>query len=118
MYRIQTKGYDAKEKLVIARKCMLPKIREQMNFTEEDVAISDDVIQYIISNDTWTQQEQGVRNMKRSLEILHILHFLPQNALICLFARSLESRQDTDDGDWRGQQGEGAKLRGWDVCTS
>lgn len=71
MYRIQTKGYDAKEKLVIARKYMLPKIREQVNFTEEDVIISDDVIQYIISNDTWTQQEQGVRNMKRCLEIIH-----------------------------------------------
>jgi ATP-dependent Lon protease len=71
MYRIQTKGYDAKEKLVIARKYMLPKIREQVNFTEEDVVISDDVIQYIISNDTWTQQEQGVRNMKRCLEIIH-----------------------------------------------
>merc|ERR1719152_735809 len=65
MYRIQTKGYDAKEKLVIARKYMLPKIREQVNFSEEDVVISDEVIQYIISNETWTQQEQGVRNMKR-----------------------------------------------------
>ena len=71
MYRIQTKGYDAKEKLVIARKYMLPKIREQVNFSEEDVVISDEVIQYIISNETWTQQEQGVRNMKRCLEIIH-----------------------------------------------
>ena len=71
MYRIQTKGYDAKEKLVIARKYMLPKIREQVNFTEHDVVISDEVIQYIISNETWTQQEQGVRNMKRCLEIIH-----------------------------------------------
>ena len=71
MYRIQTKGYDAKEKLVIARKYMLPKIREQVNFTEEDVIISDEIIQYIISNEMWTQQEQGVRNMKRCLEIIH-----------------------------------------------
>ena len=30
MYRIQTKGYDLKEKQIIARNYMLPKIREQV----------------------------------------------------------------------------------------
>jgi ATP-dependent Lon protease len=34
MYRIQTKGYDTKEKVIIARKHLLPKIREQVSFTE------------------------------------------------------------------------------------
>ena len=71
MYRIQTKGYDAKEKLVIARKHLLPKIREQVKFTEEEVIIPDDTIQYIVSSQNLTNDESGVRNLKRCLEIIH-----------------------------------------------
>jgi len=71
MYRIQTKGYDAKEKLIIARDYLLPKIREQVNFTEEEVIIPDETIQYIISNKALTKDESGVRNLKRCLEIIH-----------------------------------------------
>ena len=70
MYRIQTKGYENKEKMIISRKHLLPKIREQINFTEEDVMISDEVLQYIIGND-FCKDEQGVRNLKRCLEIIH-----------------------------------------------
>ena len=71
MYRIQTKGYDAKEKTIIARKYLLPKIREQVCFTEEDVIIPDDTIQYIVGNTSLTNNEPGVRNLKRCLEIIH-----------------------------------------------
>ena len=71
MYRIQTKGYSSKEKMVIAKKYMLPKIRQQVNFKEEDVIIQDDALEYLISNVKFSQNEQGVRNLKRSLEIIH-----------------------------------------------
>jgi ATP-dependent Lon protease len=71
MYRIQTKGYSFKEKMVIAKKYMLPKIREQVNFKEEDIIIPDDSLEYLISNTKFSQNEQGVRNLKRSLEIIH-----------------------------------------------
>jgi len=71
MYRIQTKGYDAKDKTIIARKYLLPKIREQVNFKEEDVIIPDDTIQYIASTSALTNSEAGVRNLKRCLEIIH-----------------------------------------------
>jgi len=71
MYRIQTKGYDAKEKLIIARNFLLPKIREQVNFTEQDVIIPDETIQYIISNSDLSKGEDGVRNLKRCLEIIY-----------------------------------------------
>jgi len=71
MYRIQTKGYDAKEKTIIARKYLLPKIREQVCFTEEEVIILDDIIQYIVGNTSLTNNEPGVRNLKRCLEIIH-----------------------------------------------
>ena len=71
MYRIQTKGYDVKEKTIIAKKYLLPKIREQVNFNEGDIVIPDDVIQYIVTNEKLTQKEEGVRNLKRCLEIIH-----------------------------------------------
>jgi len=71
MYRIQTKGYDAKEKGVIARQFLLPKIREQVSFSENDIIIPDETLQFIISNQSMTMNEAGVRNMKRCLEIIH-----------------------------------------------
>jgi ATP-dependent Lon protease len=71
MYRIETKGYDAKEKVIIARNYLLPKIREQVNFKEEEVIIPDETLQYIISNASLTNGEAGVRNLKRCLEIIH-----------------------------------------------
>ena len=71
MYRIQTKGYESKEKIIIARDYLLPKIREQVNFAEGDVIIPDDTIQYIVSSTYLTKNESGVRNLKRCLEIIH-----------------------------------------------
>ena len=71
MYRIQTKGYDSKEKLIIAKDYLLPKIREQVSFTADEVIIPDETIQYIISNKALTKDEAGVRNLKRCLEIIH-----------------------------------------------
>ena len=69
MYRIHTKGYDSKEKLVISNQYLLPKIREQVKFNQEDIIIPDDTISYIIEN--YCNKEHGVRNMKRCLEIIY-----------------------------------------------
>ena len=71
MYRIQTKGYDCKEKIVIARNYLLPKIREQVNFLEKDIIITDEIIQYIVQTEGFTKKEDGVRNLKRCLEIIY-----------------------------------------------
>jgi len=71
MYRIQTKGYETKEKVTISRKYLLPKIREQVKFNEDDIIIPDDTIEYIASNKDFTKEESGVRNLKRCLEIIH-----------------------------------------------
>lgn len=68
MYKISVKGYDVKEKIVIAKKYLLPKIYEQINFKKEDIIIHDDMIKYIIDN--YTDTEDGVRNLKRCLEII------------------------------------------------
>ena len=69
MYRVQTKGYDAKEKIVIANQYLLPKIREQVRFEESDIVIPDETMKHIIS--LHTEGEQGVRNLKRCLEIIY-----------------------------------------------
>jgi ATP-dependent Lon protease len=71
MYCIQTAGYDVAQKVVIAKQYLLPKIRAQVNFREGDVVIPDEVLRYIISNERITQKEDGVRNLKRCLEIIH-----------------------------------------------
>lgn len=68
MYKISVKGYHVKEKIVIAKKYLLPKIYEQINFNKEDIIINDDIIKYIIDN--YTDAEDGVRNLKRCLEII------------------------------------------------
>jgi ATP-dependent Lon protease len=69
MYRIQTKGYNQKQKTQIANNYLLPKIREQVRFNTDEIIIPDDVIQYLV--DTHCNKEDGVRNLKRCLEIIH-----------------------------------------------
>ena len=69
MYRIQTKGYDIKEKIVISDSHVLPKIREQVKFSKEDVIIPEETVRHVISN--YCDKEDGVRNLKRCLEIIH-----------------------------------------------
>ena len=69
MYRIQTKGYNQKQKTQIANNYLLPKIREQVRFNIDEIIIPDEVIQYLV--DTHCNKEDGVRNLKRCLEIIH-----------------------------------------------
>jgi ATP-dependent Lon protease len=69
MYRIQTKGYNQKQKTQIANNYLLPKIREQVKFNIDEIIIPDEVIQYLV--DTHCNKEDGVRNLKRCLEIIH-----------------------------------------------
>ena len=71
MYRITTKGYDKKEKQIIARDFLLPKIREQVCFKSDELIIPNETLEEIISNETISQGEEGVRNLKRCLEIIH-----------------------------------------------
>ena len=69
MYRIMTKGYDQAEKITIASDFLLPKIQEQVRFSKDDVIFSPAILEYIIMN--YTDKEDGVRNLKRCLEIIH-----------------------------------------------
>ena len=69
MYKIETTGYKTKDKLIIAKDYLLPKIREEIKFTSESIVFSDDVLEYIIND--FTEKEDGVRNLKRCLEIVY-----------------------------------------------
>jgi len=69
MYRIQTKGYNQKQKTVISNNYLLPRIREQVKFNKEDIVIPDETIHHLI--DIYCNKEDGVRNLKRCLEIIH-----------------------------------------------
>ena len=69
MYRILTKGYNQKQKAIISNSYLLPKIREQVKFENEDIRIPDETIHYIIEN--LCGKEDGVRNLKRCLEIIY-----------------------------------------------
>ena len=69
MYRIGTKGYSVKEKKIIVEDYLLPKIREQMKFEKGDIEISEEVLKYII--DRYTNEEKGVRNLKRCIETIY-----------------------------------------------
>ena len=69
MYKIKTNGYDKKQKVIIANQYLLPRIREQVNFDEATIVIPDESLQYII--DTHCAKEEGVRNLKRCLEIIY-----------------------------------------------
>jgi ATP-dependent Lon protease len=69
MYRIKTKGYSQKEKTNISKRYLLPKICEQVRFTNSEIIIPEPTIHYIIDNHC--NKEDGVRNLKRCLEIIH-----------------------------------------------
>jgi ATP-dependent Lon protease len=69
MYRIQTKGYNQKQKTQIANNYLLPKIREQVRFNTDEIIIPDEIVHYLV--DTHCNKEDGVRNLKRCLEIIH-----------------------------------------------
>jgi ATP-dependent Lon protease len=69
MYRIQTKGYNQKQKTTISNNYLLPKICEQVKFEIGEIVIPDDSVHYIIDN--YCDKEDGVRNLKRCLEIIY-----------------------------------------------
>ena len=69
MYRIKTKGYDKKDKKIIAGKYLIPKIEKNINFKKDEIIIPEETIEYI--SEKYTQGEKGVRNLKRCLEIIY-----------------------------------------------
>ncbi len=66
MYVINTKGYNTKEKIKICSEYILPELYETYLFKREEIIITDEILEYIISK--YTEKEEGVRNLKRCIE--------------------------------------------------
>ena len=81
MYRIETKGYDSKDKIIIAKNYLIPAIEKNIGFNEGEIVIDDDALKFIIKE--YTDEEKGVRNFKRCLEILftklNLYRLMPPN---------------------------------------
>jgi hypothetical protein len=69
MYRIHTNGYTKRDKTQIAQKYLIPKIQTEVAFKPDQIIILDETIEYIVEHHT--QKEDGVRNLKRCLEIIY-----------------------------------------------
>ena len=65
MVVIDLKGYDVKQKTVIAEQYLLPAALKEVNLTEK-VAISKEILVKIIED--YAKDEKGVRELKRSIE--------------------------------------------------
>lgn len=62
---IKASGYNQNDKIQICKKHMIPKILEEYAFKPDDIVFDDEIIRHIISI---TEDEEGVRKLKRSLE--------------------------------------------------
>ncbi len=59
-------GYSTEEKIKISQNHLLPEIMKDIGFNKEDILFDEPSITYIIEK--YTNEEQGVRNMKRCFE--------------------------------------------------
>jgi ATP-dependent Lon protease len=69
MVCVETFGYKKNEKTIISKNYLIPKIIKQVNIKPDDIVFNDETIHYIIDN--YTQQEEGVRNLKRCFELIY-----------------------------------------------
>jgi hypothetical protein len=117
MYRIHTKGYSVTDKQTIARQHLMPTIRQQLRFTSDDITVPDETVDFVVKH--LTQSEDGVRNLKRCLEIIHsklnLLRFTDPTAFFKdlkqpltfpivvtpALAEQLIKRDEQDTGAWR-----------------
>jgi ATP-dependent Lon protease len=65
MVTIKASGYNQTDKIEICKKHMIPKILKEYAFNSDDIKFSDEILRHII---TMTQDEEGVRQLKRALE--------------------------------------------------
>ena len=68
MYVINTKGFKTDDKLSITKDYLLPELLETFVFEKEELIFPDDTVKMIIEK--YTLNEEGVRNLKRSLETI------------------------------------------------
>lgn len=68
MIKINTDGFKSSDKVLIAKNYLIPSVCKSINFPVNDILFTDDVLKYIIDNRT--NNEAGVRNLRRCLEAI------------------------------------------------
>ncbi len=63
---IRTESSDKDSKLVIAKQYLIPSILNNVKFNKDDIIFTDETIKMLIEK--YTENESGVRNLKRCLE--------------------------------------------------
>lgn len=65
MVTLKAANYGTNDKLVISKKHMIPQLLKEYGFNTQDILFGDEVIKFIVQQ---TEEEHGVRKLKRSLE--------------------------------------------------
>lgn len=65
---IKFSGYNINEKITIVKDYVIPELLKNIGFKENEIIIDVDTIKYMINN--YTNNEEGVRNIKRCIEEL------------------------------------------------
>lgn len=68
MHVIRMKGFGASDKVKIAKQYLIPSICEELNFKQENVLLSDDMIKHVVTKYT---NEEGVRSLRRCLKMIY-----------------------------------------------
>ena len=68
MYVINTTGFKSEDKIAICDDYILPELMDTFMFNIEDIIFEKEALKYII--ETYTEKEEGVRNLKRCLETI------------------------------------------------
>lgn len=81
MIKIRTKGFKICDKIKIAKQYLFPSVASAIGFPPSDCSLQDSQLRFII--ETYTQNEKGVRNLRRCLETilskLNVLKLLHNN---------------------------------------
>ena len=70
LYKIQIPNYSDKEKFVIVKTHLIPEILQEYYFTPNDIIFNDDTIKYLIKKSNEQGGKEGMRDVKRKLEII------------------------------------------------
>ena len=87
MYKISTKGFNTKDKLKIAKNYLIPDILKE--FKLADIDFTDECLREIIAG--YTENEEGVRNLKRQIEtiIKQMIHTLVTQSIFFISLKNI-----------------------------
>ena len=99
MYKIKTKVFDKKSKTKIAQNYLLPNILKEFNFNSKDITFDTEAINNLIEN--FTNNEEGVRNLKRNIESvvfkLNVMRYLKPELVKLVESEISVTKKETEN---------------------